>query len=55
MSCQELILEFQKAIKDDYGKDVSLEEASSILTDLVDYFNVLAKIQHKRLIEREVI
>lgn len=40
------ITEFQEAIKEDYGKDISLEEAESILNGLVGYFDVLAKINH---------
>lgn len=43
---QVTITEFQEAIKEEYGKDISLEEAESILNGLVGYFDVLAKINH---------
>ena len=40
------ITEFHEAIKEEYGKDVTLEEAESILNGLVGYFDVLAKINN---------
>ena len=38
--------EFQDAIKEEYGKEVTIEEAVKILADLVAYFDLLAKINH---------
>lgn len=38
------IIEFQGALKEEYNKNVSLQEASIILNDLVGYFDLLAKI-----------
>jgi hypothetical protein len=47
MISQALVLEFQQAIKEDYGRNVSLNEANEILSGLVDYFDTLAKIKHR--------
>ncbi len=41
---QELTKEFQLAIKQDYGKDVTLEEASQMLRDLTQYYATLGEI-----------
>jgi hypothetical protein len=47
MISQSLIIEFQQALKEDYGKDVTLEEAFLMLSDLTGYFDVLSKVYHK--------
>jgi hypothetical protein len=47
--------EFQQAIKEDYGENVSVFEAGQILTDFVGYFDKLAEIHHKDLTERNDI
>lgn len=44
MISKETTVEFQKALKEEYNKDISFEEASKILNDLVSYFDLLAKI-----------
>lgn len=44
MVSSEVIIEFQGALKEEYGRDVSIQEASIILNDLVGYFDLLAKI-----------
>lgn len=44
---KELVVELQKIIKEESGKDVTFEEASKIANGLVGYFDTLAKIQHK--------
>ena len=41
------ILELQKIIKEDYGREVSLKEATEIANDLVGYFDTLGKIYHR--------
>ena len=43
--------EFREAILVEYGRDISLQDASMILTDLVDYFDTLAKMNYN--IEKE--
>jgi len=44
---EETIVEFQNALKEEYGKDVSLKEAGEILLGMVGYFDTLAKIAHE--------
>ena len=44
---KERILELQTIIKEEYGKEVSFEEALKIANDTVGYFDLLAKIDHK--------
>ena len=41
------INEFKEALRQEYGKDVSLEQAGLILADLVAYFDILAKVDYK--------
>lgn len=41
---KERIEELQTIIKEDYGKEVSFEEASNIARDTVSYFDLLAKL-----------
>lgn len=43
----ERILELQKIIKEEYGREVTVAEARSIGNTLVDYFDLLAKIYHR--------
>ena len=43
--------EFREAILEEYGRDISLQDASTILTDLVGYFDTLAKMKYN--IEKE--
>jgi len=44
---ERLILELQQIIKKDYEREVTFEEASKIANGLVDYFDTLARIQHR--------
>ncbi len=46
MISKETTTEFQEALMEEYGKNVSFEEASRILNDLVVYFDTLAKINY---------
>lgn len=39
------VVEFQDALKEEYGKDVTFQEASQMLSDLVTYFDVLMRIE----------
>jgi len=45
MISKETIIEFQRAVEEEYGRVISLEEASIILNDLVVYFDTLAMIE----------
>lgn len=38
---------FQEAVKKEYGKDLTDKEAREILTGMVNYFDLLAKIHHR--------
>jgi len=53
MLSPETITEFKEAIKQDYGKDVTIEEASVILRDLIDYFYTLGSVYSRMKIETE--
>jgi len=46
MLSKEIISEFQEVLKEEYGRNVTFQEASSILCGLVAYFDTLAKINH---------
>lgn len=41
---KETIQEFRDIVKEEYGDDISLEDASETLHNLVGYFNLLHKI-----------
>lgn len=43
----ESILELQKIIKEESGKEISFEEASQIAYDLVGGFDLLAKVNYR--------
>ncbi len=47
MSSELLAKELQQVIKEDYGKDISVSEAGEILSNLVGYFDLLARIDHQ--------
>ena len=47
---EDIIKEFQSAVKDEYGIDMELVEATQILQGMVGYFDVLAKIDCKNKI-----
>lgn len=44
MISKETVIEFQEALREEYGRNVDFREASIILNDLVSYFDLLAKI-----------
>lgn len=39
--------ELVEALKEEYGKEVSIDDARRILTDLVTYYDTLAKVSHR--------
>lgn len=47
MLSKERILELQKIIKDEYGKEISFSEASEIGNGLTNYFDLLARLNWK--------
>ncbi len=42
-----LIKKLQEIIREEYGRDVNVKEATEIANDLVGYFDLLAKIYHE--------
>jgi len=44
---EKLILELQKIIKEDCGREVTPEEARNIGKNLTDYYDLLGKIYHR--------
>ena len=44
---RETILEFQEAVNEEYGRDLSLEEATVILHGIANYFYVLQRINNR--------
>lgn len=47
MISEKLVLELQAAIKKDYGKEVTIEEAREIGETLTEYYDLLGKIYHR--------
>lgn len=47
MVSKKLILEFQKIVKEQYGKEISFSDANKIANGLVDHFDLLAKLNYK--------
>ena len=48
---EKLVLELQKIIKEEYGKDVTLKEAREIGEDLTGYYDILGRVYHKMKVE----
>lgn len=44
---KELVLELQTIIREDYEKELDFRQVSLIANDLVGYFDLLAKINHR--------
>lgn len=51
MVSESILKEFQKIIKEDYGIDITLGQAAEIMNDAVAYFDLLAKIRHRELVD----
>lgn len=47
MVSQQLLIELQQIIKEEYGQDLEMEKVSQIGNGLVSYFDLLAKINHE--------
>jgi hypothetical protein len=47
MLSETTIQELKQILKEEYGRDLDLREASEIAHNLVGYFNLLAKIRHR--------
>ena len=44
MQTEQLSKEFQGAVLEEYGKEMSLEEAEVLLRDLVEYYALLGRL-----------
>lgn len=55
MISPETTKEFQEALREEYGKDVTFEDASLILRDLTSYFDTLSKMYHCMQNENKVL
>lgn len=49
---KETITEFRKALEEEYGRSVDFQEASVLLTDMVFYFDLLAKINDRIITQK---
>ncbi len=47
----ETIKEFQNAVREEYNQTLTEEEARTMLSDLVGYFDVLAQIRHQEKLD----
>ncbi len=50
---QAIVTEFVDAVREEYGKELSADDAYRILVDLVVYFDTLAKIHHRDVMRSE--
>jgi hypothetical protein len=55
MISESTVVEFQDALNEEYGKDVTFQEASQMLSDLVTYFDVLMRIEGRDPIQVDAI
>lgn len=51
MVSKEITKKFKQVVLEEYGKEISDNEASQILTELVGYFDLLAQIYHRTKVE----
>ena len=49
MASQELIEKFRQIVAEDYGREISVEEAAKMLADLTAYFDLLARLHHESI------
>lgn len=50
-ACESIVKEFQQAFQKDYGKKISVSEASEVAGSLVEFFDLLAQINHREKIK----
>jgi hypothetical protein len=53
MVSQQIVEELKTIIKEDYGKDLETKEVAQIAENLVNYFDLLAKIYHRMRYENK--
>ncbi len=47
MVSPELVEKFRQVVAEDYGRNLSVDEAAQILGDLTAYFDLLAQLNHQ--------
>ena len=50
---EELLQELHQIIKEDYGKDLKKQEISEIAYSLLGFFDLLAKINHRKQLKNK--
>lgn len=53
MITETTIKDFQQVVSEDYGRELSFQEAKEILAGMVGYFDLLAKIDFRRKMKLE--
>jgi hypothetical protein len=53
MVSQQLLIELQQIIKEEYGQDLEMNKVSEIGNGIVGYFDLLAKMHHEQKYEDE--
>ncbi len=51
MVSEELAKEFQEIMKEDYGKEISVALAVEMMSGMVKYYDLLAKLYHSKKLE----
>ena len=49
MVSQQLAEQLQKVIAEDFGREISVDEASKILSEMTAYFDLLARLNHQNV------
>jgi len=55
MLSPQTIEELRQILREEYGRDLTLEETRIIATTTVSYFDLLARMQHSTISDQEVI
>ncbi len=53
MVSQQLIIELKTIVREEYSQDLEMKEVSELANDLVNYFDLLAKIHYRDRADRE--
>ena len=49
-----IVAEFVDVVREEYGRELSPDNAYRILADLVGYFDMLAKIHHRDVMQNDL-
>jgi hypothetical protein len=53
MISQQLLNELKGIVKENYGKDLEIKEVAQIADNLVNYFDLLAKIYYQKKVKNK--